>query len=64
MTTLQLEMPDEVATRMRVAAQERGLTIEQLVAASVEEKLARDATFENVVDAVLADNAELYKRLA
>jgi hypothetical protein len=63
-TTLHLEIPDEVASRIKEAAVERGLTIEQLVAASVEEKLARDRTFESAVDSVLAENAELYKRLA
>jgi hypothetical protein len=47
-----------------LAAQDRGVTVEELVASSVEEKLARDVAFENVVGAVLADNAELYERLA
>jgi hypothetical protein len=64
MTTIQLEMPEDIASRVREAAQERGLTVEQFVAASVEEKLARDAAFEDIVSAVLADNAELYKRLS
>lgn len=64
MTTLHLEVPDEVASRIKEAAVERGLTVEQLVTTSVEEKLARDRTFESAVDTVLAENAELYKRLA
>jgi predicted transcriptional regulator len=64
MTTLHLEVPDEVASRIKEAAVERGLTVEQLVATSIEEKLARDSGFESVVDSVLAENAELYKRLA
>lgn len=64
MTTLQLNVPDEVANRLQEAATEQGVTVEAFIAASLEEKLARDRSFESVVESVLADNAELYKRLA
>ena len=40
------------------------MSVEDLVRLSVEEKLARDAEFEQMAETVLAKNAELYKRLA
>ena len=64
MKTLELHVPDEVATSIEVAARKRGVSIEQLVETSVVEKLERDAAFESATTTVLAKNAELYKRLA
>ena len=63
-TTLQVQLPDEIATRIKEVASERGFTVDEFVAKSLEEKLVREATFETAVEAVLAENAELYKRLA
>ncbi|HEY0139882.1 MAG TPA: hypothetical protein VGF48_03240 [Thermoanaerobaculia bacterium] len=40
------------------------MTVEQLLRVSLDEKLARDAELEEAVRDVLAENAELYRRLA
>jgi hypothetical protein len=64
MKTLELLVPEEVALRIERAASERGVSVEELVRLSVEEKLARDTEFARVTEAVLAKNAELYRRLA
>jgi hypothetical protein len=64
MKTLALQVPDEIATTIEHAASERGVSVEDLVRMSVEEKLARDAEFENATRLTLQKNAELYKRLA
>lgn len=64
MKTLALQLPDDVASKIEESAGLRGVSIEELVRVSVEEKLARDAEFERVARAVLAKNAELYERLA
>lgn len=64
MRTLELHVPDDVATKVETIARQRGVTVEELLRASLDEKLARDAEFEDAVRAVLAENAELYKRLA
>ena len=64
MKTLELQLPDEVAVKAEAVASKRGVTVEQLVRASLDEQLARAAELEEVVADVLAENAELYKRLA
>jgi hypothetical protein len=61
---LELRVPDEVASRIEEAAQLRGITIEQLLQDSVEEKIQRDAEFNQAVDRVIGKNAELYRRLS
>jgi hypothetical protein len=63
-TTLEVQIPDDVASKIRQAAQERGVSVDELVRASVEEKLARDSEFESAADHVLSKNSELYKRLS
>jgi glutamyl-tRNA reductase len=63
MKLLELNVPDEVASRIEEAAQVRGLTVEQLLQCSVEEKIQRDAEFSRAVDRVVEKNAELYRRL-
>jgi ribosome-binding protein aMBF1 (putative translation factor) len=64
MKVLELQIPDDVASRVEQAASDRGLSVEELVRLSLEEKLTRDAEFENASRAVLAKNSELYERLA
>jgi hypothetical protein len=61
---LELQVSDDVASKIEAAAGKRGVSVEDLVRLSVEEKLARDAEFEQTAETVLAKNAELYKRLA
>jgi len=64
MRTLEIHVPDEVAARIEAAAQTRGVSVEELVQLSLEEKLARDAEFDRAAEQVLAKNAELYERLS
>jgi predicted transcriptional regulator len=64
MKTLEVRVPDEIASKLEQAAQERGVSIDELVRSSVEEKLARDAEFELAAGHVLRKNADLYKRLS
>lgn len=62
--TLEIHLSDELASKVERAAQERGMSVEQLLQASVEEKIQRDAQFEAAVTHVLDKNAELYRRLS
>lgn len=64
MKTLEVHVPDEVASRIEEAARTRGVSVEQLLQASVEEKIERDAQFEQAVARVLEKNEELYRRLS
>ena len=64
MKTLEVRVPDDVAFRIEEAAKQRGVSVEQLLRASVEEKIQRDAQFEQAVSRVLEKNAELYRRLS
>ena len=64
MRTVTIDLPDETAARIDEAARHHGVSVEDLVRTSVEEKLARDAEFEAASDRVLAKNAELYERLS
>jgi len=64
MKTLEIQLPDETASKIEEAAQQRGISVEQLLQVSVEEKIQRDAQFERAVGRVLEKNAELYRRLS
>ncbi|QQS45195.1 MAG: DNA-binding protein [Acidobacteriota bacterium] len=65
METLEVKLKDQTAARLEEAAERLGLTLEQLLEISVEEKLARlDKDFLDAAQYVLDKNAELYDRLA
>ena len=65
MQTLEVELPDQTATKLQEAAQRLGITPESLAQISVEEMLARfDEDFLAAAGYVLNKNAELYRRLA
>jgi len=64
MKTLEIHVPDETASRIEQAAHQRGISVEQLLQASVEEKIRRDAQFDHAASRVLEKNAELYRGLA
>ena len=64
MKTLEVRVPDDIASKIERAAHDRSLSVEELLRSSVEEKLARDAEFEGAANRVLSKNAELYKRLS
>ena len=64
MKTLEVIVPDDIALKVEAVANKRGVTVEELLRLSVDEKLARDAELDEAVRDVLVENAELYKRLA
>ncbi|QQS49514.1 MAG: DNA-binding protein [Acidobacteriota bacterium] len=65
METLEVKLKDQTAARLEAAAERLGLTPEQLLEISIEEKLARlDKDFLDAAQYVLDKNAELYDRLA
>ena len=65
MSTLEIQLPDDVAMRLGQAAERLGVTPEEFLRISLEDKLAiMDEEFNSAADYVLAKNAELYERLA
>ncbi len=64
MTTVEVHLPDEIATNARRAAQESGVSFEELIVQSLQEKLARDKEFGEVARFVLEKNRDLYERLS
>ena len=65
MKTLEVQLPEQTASRLEEAAERLNVSPEELLLLSVEEKLAQlDAEFRASSDYVLKKNAELYRRLA
>jgi hypothetical protein len=64
MRTLKVDLPDETATRIEEAARHHGMSLDELIRVSVEEKLVREAEFEAASKRVLSKNEELYERLS
>ena len=64
MRTVAVNLPDEVAVEVEKLASGRGLSVDEYLRLSVEEKLARDEKFEAAAEYVLEKNSELYRRLA
>jgi len=65
MKTLEVQLPEQTASRLEEAAERLSVSPEELLLLSVEEKLAElDAEFRESSDYVLKKNAELYRRLA
>ena len=65
MKTVQLQLPDETVQRLESAAKNLNVSTEQLVAATLENRLSElEAEFQKAADQVLEKNAELYRRLA
>ena len=62
--TLEVHLPEDVASRLERAAVSRGVSVDRLVQMSVEEKIERDAQFDAASSRVLEKNAELYRRLS
>jgi hypothetical protein len=62
--TLEVHLPEDVASRLERAAVSRGVSVDRLVQMSVEEKIERDAQFDAAASRVLEKNAELYRRLS
>lgn len=65
MTTLRFDISDDKAEALEQAAERLGISMEELLRASVDETLQKlDADFEKAAHHVLEKNAELYRRLA
>jgi ribosome-binding protein aMBF1 (putative translation factor) len=64
MKTLQVQVADDVAARIESAAKQKGISVEELVRASMEEALTRESEFERAARHVLEKNTELYRRLS
>jgi len=64
MKTLEIQVPEEDASKIEGAARQLGLSLGELVVASVNEKLERDSAFDTVAKNVLTKNADLYQRLS
>ncbi|HEV8486224.1 MAG TPA: DNA-binding protein [Blastocatellia bacterium] len=60
MKTIQVNLPDPTAQRLEDAAQRLGVTAEDLLRISIEEKLSRlEGTFHDTADYVISKNKEL-----
>jgi hypothetical protein len=64
MKTLEIHVPEDIAVKIEQAAEHKGMSLDDLIRISVEEKLARDDQFEQAARHVLSKNAELYERLS
>lgn len=65
MKTLEVILPEPIVRRLEEAARRLGLTEEELLRTSIEEKLLRlDDSFNKAAEHVVSKNEELYKRLS
>jgi hypothetical protein len=64
MTTITIQLQDEKATRVRQAANQMGVSIEEFLEKSLDVALSRNDSVQFAFDYVLKKNAELYLRLA
>jgi predicted transcriptional regulator len=65
MTSLEIRLDETTALRLQQAAEQLGLTTEDLLRLSVQEKLDRlEEVFRSAADYVFDKNTELYRRLA
>jgi predicted transcriptional regulator len=64
MYKLEITLSDDLATQLKALAEKLDVSVEALVASSVEEKVERHASFQEAARNVLDKNTELYKRLA
>jgi predicted transcriptional regulator len=62
--TLEVILSDDIVAKVEQLAQNRGIPVRELLAASVAEKLEREAAFQAAAEYVLTKNAELYERLS
>ena len=65
MTTITVDLDDAKATALQGKAEEYGLPLSRLVAASIEDLLRQEEPdFERAMKCVLSENHELYRRLS
>ena len=65
MESVIVNLPDQLAIKVKEAASRIGISPEEFIKSGVEEKLLLlDSDFRNAIEYVLNKNAELYRRLA
>jgi hypothetical protein len=65
MESVIVNLPDQLAIKVKEAAIRIGISPEEFIKSGVEEKLLLlDSDFRNAIEHVLNKNAELYRRLA
>jgi antitoxin FitA len=65
MKMLEVQLPEQTASKLEKAAERLSVTPEELLVLSIEEKLNQlDEEFRRSTDYILDKNAELYGRLA
>jgi hypothetical protein len=65
MKLLELQLPEQTASKLRQAAERLSVSPEQLSILSIEEKLAQlEDEFRQSAEYALQKNADLYRRLA
>ena len=65
MKVLEIQLPEQTASKLQQVAERLSVSPEQLLVLSLEEKLAQlDEEFRTSADYVLKKNADLYRRLA
>lgn len=65
MESVTVNLPDQLAIKVREAENKFGISPEEFIKSGVEEKLLLlDSDFRNTIEHVLNKNAELYRRLA
>jgi hypothetical protein len=65
MESVVVNLPDQLAVKVKEAASKIGISPEDFIKSGVEEKLLLlDSDFRNAIEYVLNKNAELYRRLA
>ena len=64
MTILIIELPDEAAARLQIKAKQMKTTAEALVATQAKKLSEEPLDVEQIIQDIVRDNAELYRRLA
>ena len=65
MKVLELQLPEQTASKLQEAAERLSVSPEQLSILSIEEKLAQlEDEFHHSAESVLDKNADLYRRLS
>ncbi|HWQ32242.1 MAG TPA: DNA-binding protein [Blastocatellia bacterium] len=67
MKTIEVTLPEQVFIQLEEMARAQGLTTQELLQISVEEKLARareDSEFRRMAEYIVEKNEDLYRRLA
>lgn len=65
MNTITIALSDERLSKLQKKATELGMTKEELVLLSIDDMLSYpDEEFKKIVDEIMEENAELYRRLA